>query len=40
MKTKAGYGDEPPSTEECKRAWRAADALVEAARRAHATGAM
>jgi hypothetical protein len=37
MKAKASYGDDPPSADECKRAGRAAEALVEAARRAHGT---
>ena len=37
MKTKAGYSHTSLTLDECKRAGRAAEALVETARRAHAT---
>ncbi len=36
MKTKAGYSHITATTDDCKRAYRAAEALLEAARRAHA----
>lgn len=39
MKTKAGYSHTPATKDECKRAGRAAEALLETARRLHATGA-
>jgi superfamily II DNA/RNA helicase len=39
MKTKAGYGHTSATKDEVKRAGRAADALVEKARRARALGA-
>ncbi len=39
MKTKAGYSHTPATTAECRRAGRAAEALLETARRMHATGA-
>jgi len=39
MKTKSGYSHTPATTDECKRAGRAAEALLETARRMHATGA-
>lgn len=38
MKTKAGYSHRPATADECKRAGRAAEALVETARRLHALG--
>lgn len=38
MKTKAGYSHTVASADECKRARRAAEALVETARRVRATG--
>lgn len=39
LKTKSGYSHTPVNAEEFKRAGRAAEALVEAARRAHASAA-
>jgi methylphosphotriester-DNA--protein-cysteine methyltransferase len=39
MKTKAGYSHTPVTTAECRRAGRAAEALLDTARRVHATGA-
>ena len=38
MKTKAAYSHTPASVEDCKRAGRAAETIVEAARRIHAAG--
>jgi len=38
MKTKAAYSHTPASAEDCKRAGRAAEMIVEAARRIHAAG--
>lgn len=37
MKTKAGYSHTAATPEECKRAGRAAESLVETARRAHSS---
>jgi len=39
MKTESGYSHTPATLDECKRAGRAAEALLETARRMHATGA-
>jgi hypothetical protein len=39
LKTKAGYSHTPATADEFKRAGRAAEALVESARRAQASGA-
>ena len=39
LKTKSGYSHTPVTAEEFKRAGRAAEALVEAARRAHSSAA-
>jgi hypothetical protein len=36
LKTKSGYGHTPATRDECKRAGRAAEALVEKAQRANA----